>query len=363
MAVTIPNGEQLSAVLHWNQPAAEADVDLDLFLLNSESALSDSTVVTLSAEAQDGSSGSAPPVEIIQYTNNTGSSQTLYLVVDQYNSDDNVTFNAPVTTIPQSGSEPLVFRLSFYRSSSAITFEYPFNASTMYGHTNAPGVMAVAAVPWFDTESFDPGFSPTAETDPENFTARGGEALERQFDDNGNFVKETYQAPALAAVDGNNTTFFGSDVDLGNAFSEPDGFPNFFGTSAAAPNAAAIAALLLEAGSDAVTPAVLADIMTSTATDIIGARAAAGWDDVTGAGLIDGHAAYQELLARGLEDDGSTDGEEDSGDDSSDGTVDDSNQDDTPDVFSGGGSGSGSFSLWLLLLTPVLVLLRQRKRA
>ena len=31
---------------------------------------------------------------------------------------------------------------------------------------------------------------------------------------------------------------------------------------------------------------------------------------VTGAGLIDGHAAYQELLARGLEDDGSTDGEE-----------------------------------------------------
>ena len=70
--------------------------------------------------------------------------------------------------------------------------------------------------------------------------------------------------------------------------------------------------------------------MTSTATDIIGARAAAGWDDVTGAGLIDGHAAYQELLARGLEDDGSTDGEEDSGDDSSDGTVDDSNQDDTP---------------------------------
>jgi hypothetical protein len=41
----------------------------------------------------------------------------------------------------------------------------------------------------------------------------------------------------MAAMDGANTTFFTADSSV-----DPDTFPNFFGTSAAAPHAAAVAA-------------------------------------------------------------------------------------------------------------------------
>ena len=50
--------------------------------------------------------------------------------------------------------------------------------------------------------------------------------------------------PEIVAPDGTNTTFFGAPDP---PCCEGDGFPNFFGTSAAAPHAAAVAALLLEA--------------------------------------------------------------------------------------------------------------------
>src|SRR4029077_18413708 len=68
--------------------------------------------------------------------------------------------------------------------------------------------------------------------------------------------------PNLAAMDGGNTTFFTSDTNR-----DLDTFPNFFGTSAAAPTAASIAALVLQSkgGPGSVTPAQMRTMLQNSA--------------------------------------------------------------------------------------------------
>ncbi|HTE64333.1 MAG TPA: S8 family serine peptidase, partial [Solirubrobacteraceae bacterium] len=104
-------------------------------------------------------------------------------------------------------------------------------APSIYGHPLARGATAVAA--------YDP-FGPLL---PEDYTSVGGD-LPILFDSDGNRLPEpdVRRAPQIAATDGGNTTFFTRDSAL-----DRDTQPNFFGTSASAPHAAAIAALVLQA--------------------------------------------------------------------------------------------------------------------
>ena len=101
--------------------------------------------------------------------------------------------------------------------------------------------------------------------------------------------------PEIVAPDGTNTTFFppfpGQDV-------EGDGFPNFFGTSAAAPHAAAVAALMLEAAPNA-TPAEIYDALEQTALDMDDPFTPGfdvGFDFKTGFGFIQADAAIAKLI-------------------------------------------------------------------
>jgi hypothetical protein len=104
-------------------------------------------------------------------------------------------------------------------------------APSIYGHPLARGATAVAA--------YDP-FRPLL---PEDYTSVGGD-LPIYFDSAGNRLPkpDIRHVPQVAATDGGNTTFFTVDSAL-----DPDTQRNFFGTSAAAPHAAAIAALALQA--------------------------------------------------------------------------------------------------------------------
>jgi hypothetical protein len=120
-------------------------------------------------------------------------------------------------------------------------------APSIQGHALARGANAVAAI--------DP-FKPLL---PEDFTSVGGE-LPIKFDSSGNPFPQPdiRRKPELASTDGGNTTFFTNDT-----IQDPDNQPNFFGTSAAAPHAAGIAALTLQArgGPGSLSPAQVRSVL------------------------------------------------------------------------------------------------------
>jgi hypothetical protein len=131
-----------------------------------------------------------------------------------------------------AGSTANRLRYVFFDNTSAvrpdeyISYQYPIT----YGHNSAANGHGVAA------------FSAFRPYIPESFTSPGPVTI--MFDNAGNRlgVPEIRQQPAISAMDGANNTFFSGDSQ-----GDSDTFPNFFGTSAAAPNAAAIAALVLQA--------------------------------------------------------------------------------------------------------------------
>ena len=148
--------------------------------------------------------------------------------------------------------------------------EYQTYSSTLVGHPAATAAMAVAAVPYFFPQV------------SEDYTALGKPTI--LFSPAGATLAtpEVRQKPNFAAVDGVNTSFFGTSADD----IERDGYPNFFGTSAAAPHAAAVAALLQQS-EPALTPTQVYARLTATAR-LVGATTT---DPLTGAGLLDAFTA------------------------------------------------------------------------
>ncbi|MEL6195056.1 MAG: S8 family serine peptidase, partial [Bacteroidota bacterium] len=189
-------------------------------------------------------------------------------------------FSFEIAIVNFGGPNPPLIKWSGSRST--VVTEWATNSSTSFGHSNAAGANGTGAVFYLDSPEF--GQDPPL---PEPFTSLGGVPI--YFDQDGNFIGRTErEKPEFSAVDGTNTTFFGFDA-------EPDGNPNFFGTSAAAPHAAAVAALMQEYATKTtgpLTPARITRVLRRTAIDM----ETPGYDFLTGAGLIQADAAIKELI-------------------------------------------------------------------
>lgn len=248
--IRLNNGQRIRFVTQWDDPfytVGGVDTDLDLFLIDSNN--------EVVAYSFNDNIANRTPYEYLDFSNTSGTVQNYDLVIGKF-----------------IGPDP--GRIKYINFGSTVTPEYFTNSSTIYGHAASTNAEAVAAVPYFRQDR------------PESFTSLGPTTFfyEYETDNNGNPIAvvrkdnpEIRDKPDLAAIDGTDTTFFGSDID-GN------GFGNFFGTSAAAPHAAAIAALLKQAEPN-LTPAEIYQRLESTAIDI----SDDGFDNLTGNGLINAY--------------------------------------------------------------------------
>lgn len=126
-----------------------------------------------------------------------------------------------------------------------------------FGHSAAAGANSVAAY-----DVFRPNI-------PEYFTSAGPVSI--YFDTNNNRLAtpQVRFKPDVAAANGVNNTFFpiGSVPVESDSTSDPDDFPNFYGTSAASPHSAALAALVLQShgGPHSLSPQQVKTILQLTA--------------------------------------------------------------------------------------------------
>jgi subtilisin family serine protease len=223
-----------------------------------------------------------------------------------------------------SGPAPGLLKYVWYDLGSAAldVDTYDSAASTVVGHANAAGAEAVGAAAWYQTEAWGSPLRPQCvPACLDGFSSAGGTPI--LFDSGGRRLDapQWRAKPGVIGPDAGNTSFFyfklGFNVP-GSA--EDDAFPNFLGTSAAAPHVAGVAALILDKRArdiashrrvptpHVLTPAALYNVLRSTASDMrlrnlggnLGPRPvnpASSFDYDAGFGLVDAVAALQSVSA------------------------------------------------------------------
>jgi hypothetical protein len=202
-------------------------------------------------------------------------------------------------------------------------------SGTAYGHSNARDIAAVGASSFYLTGEFNNFFSTLVQDVPgacvpaclNSFSSAGGVPIYLSKYGERLAAPEVRQTPRFTGPDGGNTTFFFADSSFDD--DDQDGcnsptstfitqcldnpaheLPNFFGTSASAPQVAGVAALMLQKNRR-LAPGQIYNILSTTAEDIIKREVAvlpgpgnsvfsvlpAGFDFDSGHGFVNAAAA------------------------------------------------------------------------
>ncbi|MBD2700860.1 S8 family serine peptidase [Spirosoma sp. BT702] len=283
--IQLAAGRRLLLSFQWDDPffsvtggsGATGDLDIYLFKQIPTTFPVNPTSSTLIAQLNEQENLGRDPYEFLNYTNNTGTTQTYYILLTKY-----------------SGTAPNRLKFVDIRNNpfppSALTIA-GVGASTCYGHYNSAGAIVTGAAPFYNTPAY--GVSPPQ---IESFSSKGGTPI--LFSTTG--VRLTTpiirQKPDVTGPDGGNNSFF--NIDSPN---DADTFPNFFGTSASAPHIGAIAALMLQA-KPALTPTNIKTALIASCVDMDDPTTAgfdAGFDFRTGYGLVQGDVAIKSILPPG----------------------------------------------------------------
>jgi subtilisin family serine protease len=259
--ITVEKGEILSIDLQWAEPWFGVDTDLDALLLDSNGQLLESEGFVVGSLADN--IGEGLPLEVLQWENDTGADRTVQLVINRY-----------------TGTSPRLKFILLQNGGGVSAIEYPESRGgdlvgpSIFGHSGAPDAISVGAVPFDDSSS------------PESYSSRGpvthyfGPVVGTEPADP-LASPEELSKPDLAATDCGVTSFFASQDPLEDW--------RFCGTSAAAPHAAAVAALALEAQPGIEAAQVLeAEINSAAAVGDFGSCAVGG-------GLVDAFATIEAL--------------------------------------------------------------------
>lgn len=264
--IKVADGATLKVDLQWAEPWFGVETDLDAFLLNAEGQPIEEEHRLVGSTEDNVKTGQ--PFEFFQWENKTGSPQEVQLAINHCAEACN--------PIASKTSKPRL-KLALMENGSGVTeTEYPTSTGgdtvgpTIFGHNGAASAISVGAVPYDRGES------------PERYSSRGpvthyfGPVESRSAPAPALTSPQTISKPDVVASDCVATTFFAEEE--GSAW-------RFCGTSAAAPHAAAVAALMLQSN-PSLSPAGIRSALTSTAQPV-----GAFGPEAVGAGLVDARSA------------------------------------------------------------------------